>query len=110
MSKTAKPTQSSKPAGKPKSERGAGPETPPASGHVSVSAALSRSRAETSKTARVITLLQRQDGASLDELVAETGWQRHTTRAALTGLRKKGYVIASERVNDVRRYRAAAPK
>jgi biotin operon repressor len=110
MSKTAKPTQSSKPAGKPKSERGAGPQTPPATDDVSPSAAPSCSPAETSKTARVIALLQRQDGASLDELVAETGWQRHTTRAALTSLRKKGYVIASERINDVRRYRAAAPK
>ena len=110
MSKTAKPPQSRKPAGKPKSEKGAGPETPPATDHVSPSAAPSRSPAETSKTARVIALLQRQDGASLDELVAETGWQRHTARAALTGLRKKGFIISSERVDNVRRYRAAAAK
>jgi hypothetical protein len=42
--------------------------------------------------------------------VAETGWQHHTTRAALSGLRKKGYIISSERVDDIRRYRAAAAK
>lgn len=48
----------------------------------------------TSKIAGVITLLQRQEGASLAELVDATGWQPHTTRAALTGLRKKGHAIA----------------
>jgi len=57
-----------------------------------------------SKNSRVIALLQRQEGASLNELVAETGWQPHTTRAALTGLRKKGLVINSDKVDGVRRY------
>jgi DNA-binding transcriptional regulator PaaX len=52
-------------------------------------------------------MLQREHGASLDELVAAMGWLPHTTRAALTGLRKKGYLIASEKVEDVRRYRIA---
>lgn len=62
------------------------------------------------KTARVITLLQRQEGASLGDLIAETGWQPHTTRAAMTGLRKKGHVINSEKVDGVRRYRVGAPQ
>lgn len=61
-----------------------------------------------SKVARVIALLQRQQGASLGELVAETGWQPHTTRASLTGLRKKGHAISSDKVDGVRRYRAGA--
>lgn len=60
-----------------------------------------------SKSARVVGMLQREHGASLDELVAAMGWLPHTTRAALTGLRKKGYLIASEKVEDVRRYRIA---
>jgi hypothetical protein len=30
-------------------------------------------------------------------LVAATGWLPHTTRAALTGLRKRGYAIERER-------------
>ncbi len=38
------------------------------------------------KQARVIALLERDSGATLDELVAATGWLPHTTRAALTGL------------------------
>jgi hypothetical protein len=34
----------------------------------------------------------------LDALVKATGWLPHTTRAALTGLRKRGFLI--ERVRD----------
>lgn len=49
--------------------------------------------ARTSKTAAVLALLQRQDGVTLPELVEATGWLPHTTRAALTGLRKKGHAI-----------------
>lgn len=46
-----------------------------------------------SKIGAVADLLRRKDGATLAELVAATGWQPHTTRAALTGLRKKGHAI-----------------
>ncbi len=46
-----------------------------------------------SKIGMVTDLLRRKDGATLAELVAETGWLPHTTRAALTGLRKKGHEI-----------------
>jgi hypothetical protein len=49
------------------------------------------------KQAVIITLLERQQGATLDELVTATGWLPHTTRAALTGLRKKRYTIAKQR-------------
>jgi hypothetical protein len=34
------------------------------------------------------------EGASLDKIVAATGWLPHTVRAELTGLRKRGYTIA----------------
>ena len=37
--------------------------------------------------------MSRRSGATLDDLVAATGWLPHTTRAALTGLRKKGYAV-----------------
>ena len=46
-----------------------------------------------SKISIVLDLLQRADGATLAELVEATGWLPHTTRAALTGLRKKGHVL-----------------
>ena len=38
-------------------------------------------------------MLSRERGATLDALTEATGWLPHTTRAALTRLRKKGYVI-----------------
>jgi hypothetical protein len=38
-----------------------------------------------SKIAHVVELLQRDQGAKLDELIAATGWLPHTARAALTG-------------------------
>ena len=46
-----------------------------------------------SKIGMVADLLRRNCGATLAELVAATGWLPHTTRAALTGLRKKGHGI-----------------
>ena len=42
-----------------------------------------------SKLARVIELLQRLDGATIPNLTEATGWLPLTTRAALTGLRKR---------------------
>lgn len=62
-----------------------------------------------SKTAAIIELLGRAEGASLAELVAVTGWQPHTTRSALTGLRKKGHPIAKDSVEGVTRYAIAPP-
>jgi DNA-binding IclR family transcriptional regulator len=53
-------------------------------------------------------MLQRQQGASITELAEATGWLPHTTRAALTGLRKRGHVIAAEKQEGVSRYRLLA--
>jgi hypothetical protein len=60
------------------------------------------------KQALVIDLLQRKQGASITELTEATGWLPHTTRAALTGLRKRGLTIVSEKVEGVGRYRATS--
>ncbi len=38
-------------------------------------------------------LLSRKTGADLGELQAATGWQPHSVRAALSGLRKAGYTL-----------------
>ncbi len=54
------------------------------------------------KIAQVIELLQRGDGATLAELVSATGWLPHTTRAALTGLRKRGYAVGIDRADKAR--------
>jgi uncharacterized protein DUF3489 len=54
------------------------------------------------KIAGVIELLQGSDGVTLAELVANTGWLPHTARAALTGLRKRGYVVVTDRADKGR--------
>ena len=38
--------------------------------------------------------------ATLAELIAVTGWLPHTTRAALTGLRHKGFVLDKSKRED----------
>ena len=47
----------------------------------------------TTKSELVLSLLQRSEGATLAELIEATGWLPHTTRAALTGVRKKGHAV-----------------
>ena len=58
-----------------------------------------------SKASLVLNLLGRECGSTLEQLVAATGWLPHTTRAALTGIRKKGHDLSSEKVDGVRTYR-----
>ena len=54
------------------------------------------------KIAQVIELLQRSDGATLAELVAATSWLPHTTRAVLTGLRKRGFAVGIDQADKAR--------
>jgi hypothetical protein len=54
------------------------------------------------KLARVLELLQRDCGATLEELIAATDWLPHTTRAALTGLRKRGCAVTIDRHDKAR--------
>lgn len=49
-----------------------------------------------SKAAMVVRLLSRLRGASLEEVMAATSWQPHSTRAFLTGLRKRGVAVLRE--------------
>ena len=66
--------------------------------------------ARVTKRDQVAALLTRDEGATLDQMIAATGWLPHTTRAALTGLKKQGYAIDSDKIDGVRTYRAVAPK
>lgn len=52
-----------------------------------------------SKLGIVLSLLQAAEGVSLARIAAVTDWQPLTIRAALTGLRKRGYPIAIEKVD-----------
>ena len=60
------------------------------------------------KAAIILDLLRRSEGATLDQLVTATGWLPHTTRAALTGIKRKGHLLSSEKMDGVRTYRVAA--
>jgi Protein of unknown function (DUF3489) len=55
-----------------------------------------------SKQAAILALLGREEGAALADLIAATGWLPHTTRAALTGLRQRGYRLARSKAEDGR--------
>ena len=53
----------------------------------------------------VLGLLSHPEGATIAQLVAATGWLPHTTRAALTGLKKKGHAVGSTKIDGTRLYR-----
>lgn len=56
------------------------------------------------KTEKILNLLKREQGATLEELIGATGWLPHTARAALTGLKKKGQTIERTKTDGVSRY------
>lgn len=70
-------------------------------------------QSRTSKQDAVLALLRRQQGASVDEIIAATDWQAHSVRGFLSGAVKKrlGIDVVSEKGEDgVRRYYVAAVK
>jgi len=73
----------------------------------SASSQLANAVSAPTKTGAVIGLLSRKDGATLAELVETTGWLPHSTRAALTGLRKKGHVLTKGKRGDATCYTIA---
>jgi hypothetical protein len=51
---------------------------------------------EGSKTAQVVAMLQRKNGATLAEIMDKMGWQKHTVRGFMAGAMKKaGYTVES---------------
>ena len=63
--------------------------------------------APSGKLGAVVAAITTEAGATLEELVALTGWLPHTTRAAITGLRKRGYTVALEEHDGRKAYRAS---
>jgi DNA-binding IclR family transcriptional regulator len=55
-----------------------------------------RSLKAATKADRVTKILARARGATLSDIVTETGWQPHSARAFLSGLRKRGTVLVKE--------------
>ena len=51
---------------------------------------------EGSKTAQVVAMLQRKNGATVSEIMQKMSWQRHTVRGFMAGaMRKAGYEVDS---------------
>jgi len=51
---------------------------------------------EGSKTAQVVAMLRRKDGATLEEIMEKMGWQKHTVRGFMAGAMKKaGHTVES---------------
>ena len=65
------------------------------------------------KSVQIVSLLQRQNGASIPELMKATGWQAHSVRGFISGTlkRKQGLVVNStvEEGKDRRYVIVAAP-
>ena len=80
----------------------------PAGGHQQAFAR-STKRAPKTKKAQILALLRRKRGASTRDLMARTGWQAHSVRAALTGLRKRGANIERRSEAAGSRCRIVAP-
>lgn len=61
----------------------------------------------TSKLDTIITLLKRPKGATLDELMKATGWQRHSVHGTLSGTirKKRGLPLITEFGEHGRSYR-----
>ena len=57
---------------------------------------------EGTKQAKLIEMLRAEGGATIDEIVAATGWQSHTVRGAMSGALKKklGLMIESSKEDE----------
>ena len=99
MTDTTAPKRKRRMAREPKSERQDAPAAKPAP-----------TAKPPSKLDQIGTLLLRDNGSSIAEMVEATGWQQHSVRGAMAGtLKKRGLAITSENVDGTRRYRAERP-
>jgi hypothetical protein len=57
---------------------------------------------EGTKQAQLIAMLERPEGATIEQIVAATGWQPHTVRGAFAGAlkKKRGLSVSSEKVES----------
>ena len=67
-------------------------------------------RPKVTKKTKLVSLLSNDRGVDIAGLSKKLSWQTHSTRAAMTGLRKSGYVIELTRTGDGKpsRYRISS--
>ena len=68
---------------------------------------------ENTKQAQIIAMLQRPEGATINQIIEVTGWQPHTVRGTFAGAFKKklGLLLVSEKDSQANRvYRIAYDK
>lgn len=99
--KVSRPNASAKPMAAYPEDReetiAGGPSSDAAREAAASAGTFSRAPRAGTKLDQIIVLLSRKGGATIDELTVATGWLPHTTRAALTGLRKRGYELSLAR-------------
>ena len=59
------------------------------------------------KLGLILDRLERTSGATIDELVDATGWQRHSVHGAMSRLRSAGFAVRLEATGGRKAYRVA---
>jgi DNA-binding IclR family transcriptional regulator len=57
----------------------------------------------------IIDCLAAKSGATADDLVAATGWQRHSVLGALSRLRSRGFTMQLDAIAERKAYRLGNP-
>ena len=60
------------------------------------------------KQAALVDMMRTAAGATIAQMGAKMGWQPHSVRAAITGLRKRGYRVERQLEDGTSRYRIAS--
>ena len=87
-------------------ETGSKPKTAPSSRRETIATATEPQPAPIAAPRRgtkidhVVKVLSRPEGATLAAIIKATGWLPHSTYAALTGLRKRGYALERSRADE----------
>ena len=93
----AEKTASKKPSRQTENLPGVGTGESSEDRQIELATTIARAPRAGSKLGSVLDMLSAEAGATIGELMAATGWLEHSTRAALTGLRRRGYRLSLTR-------------